>query len=66
MKIVAALILAFLIGVACRWLDVPVPAPPKLLGALLILAITLGYMATDRYLRPIRSAPQDPPAIAGR
>ncbi len=33
------------IGAACRWFDVPVPAPPALAGALLVLAMTLGYIA---------------------
>lgn len=46
-KTTIALITAFLIGAACRWFDVPVPAPPKLLGALLVLAMTLGYLVTD-------------------
>jgi hypothetical protein len=31
-------------------LDVPVPSPPKLLGALLVVAMTVGYMATDKLL----------------
>lgn len=46
-KTAIALTTAFLIGAACRWFDVPVPAPPKLLGALLVLAMTLGYLVTD-------------------
>jgi XapX domain-containing protein len=32
------------IGVGCRWFDLPLPAPPKLLGALLVMAMTLGFM----------------------
>ncbi len=49
-KIVVGLILAFLIGVGCRWLNLPVPAPPKITGVLLIMAITLGYLAADRWI----------------
>lgn len=36
------------IGAACRWLDLPLPAPPKLVGALLVVAMTLGVMSADR------------------
>jgi len=50
MKILLAFCLAFMVGAACRWFDVPVPAPPKLLGALLIITTTIGYMVTDVYL----------------
>jgi XapX domain-containing protein len=46
------LVLAFAIGVACRWSGVPIPAPPRLLGALLVLATTLGYVCADRFLAP--------------
>ncbi|HSI49473.1 MAG TPA: DUF1427 family protein [Ideonella sp.] len=39
------------IGVACRWFDLPLPAPPKLVGALLVLAITFGFMGVDQLMR---------------
>jgi XapX domain-containing protein len=39
-----ALGLGLFIGVACRWFDLPLPAPPKLVGALLVLAMTLGFI----------------------
>jgi XapX domain-containing protein len=48
MKILIGLIVSFLIGVSCRYFDVPVPSPPVLPGALLVLAMTLGYTAADR------------------
>ena len=41
--------LAFGIGVVCRALDIPLPAPPVLIGALLVVAMTTGYVLTDRY-----------------
>lgn len=40
--------LALGIGVACRASGVPLPAPPVLVGALLVLAMTVGYVVTDR------------------
>ena len=50
MKAIVGLILGLLIGIGCRCFDVPVPSPPKLLGALLVVAMTVGYMATDKLL----------------
>jgi XapX domain-containing protein len=49
-KVVIGIILGLLIGVACRWFDIPVPSPPKLTGALLVVAMTVGYMATDKLI----------------
>lgn len=37
--------LGLFIGFICRWFDLPLPAPPKLVGALLVVAMTLGFMA---------------------
>lgn len=39
--------LGLLIGVGCRWFDLPLPAPPRIVGALLVVAMTLGFLATD-------------------
>jgi XapX domain-containing protein len=49
-KIVIGLVVGFLIGVGCRYFDIPVPSPPVLPGALLVVAMTLGYTSTDRLL----------------
>lgn len=37
--------LGLAIGVACRTADIPLPAPPTLSGASLVLAMTLGFLA---------------------
>ena len=50
MKSVIGLVLGLLIGAACRWFEIPVPAPPKLIGALLVVAMTIGYLAADHAL----------------
>lgn len=50
MKIVLGLALGLLIGAGCRWLDIPVPAPPKLIGALLVVAMTVGYLGVDWWI----------------
>ena len=61
-KDVLSVLIAFLIGAGCRWCDIPVPAPPKLFGALLIIAITGGYMLTDAGMS--RSHRESPPVTA--
>jgi XapX domain-containing protein len=49
-KISIGLLLGLLIGAGCRFFDVPSPSPPKLVGALLVVAMTIGYMAVDKLL----------------
>jgi XapX domain-containing protein len=46
-KEAVSVLIAFGIGAGCRWFDIPVPAPPRLFGALLIIAITGGYLLMD-------------------
>lgn len=50
-ELLSALALGLGIGLGCRWFDLPLPAPPKLVGALLVVAMTLGFMGTDLALR---------------
>jgi len=42
---IVGIALALGIGIGCRLLDIPLPAPPRLEGALLVLAMTAGYLA---------------------
>lgn len=42
------LALALGIGIGCRVLDIPLPAPPRLQGALLVVAMTVGFLVADR------------------
>lgn len=37
--------ISLVIGALCRLLDVPLPAPPRVEGALLVVAMTLGFLA---------------------
>ena len=41
------LLLGFLIGAGCRWFDLPLPAPPRIVGALLVVFMTLGFLGAD-------------------
>ena len=43
--------LGLFIGFVCRYFDIPSPAPPKLVGALLVLAMTLGFMAGGHFVK---------------
>lgn len=56
MKFAVGLVIAFLLGVGTSYFDLPAPAPPKIKGALLILAITIGYIAGDNYLESEENA----------
>lgn len=49
-KFAIGLLLGFAIGFACRWLGIPSPAPPVLVGALLVVMMTAGYLLADRFL----------------
>jgi len=49
-KTIVGLLLGLLIGITCRYFDVPAPSPPKLIGALLVVSMTVGYMTADKLL----------------
>lgn len=48
------LLLGFVIGVGCRWFDLPLPAP-RVVGALLVVFMTLGFLGTDLTLAHLES-----------
>ena len=48
MKILLGLIVGFGIGIGCRFAGLPLPAPPVLVGALLVVSMTAGYLLVDR------------------
>lgn len=50
-RYLAGLVVAFGIGAGCRLADIPVPAPPALVGALLVMSLTVGYEIGDRVVR---------------
>ncbi|WP_372018135.1 DUF1427 family protein [Pseudoxanthomonas sp. 10H] len=49
-RLAAAVALGLAIGFACGVTGIPVPAPPVLAGALLVLGMTLGYQGADAWL----------------
>lgn len=58
-KAAFGLLLALVIGAGCRLFGVPVPAPPAVVGGLLVLSMTLGYLTAARIAghRPASTAP---------
>jgi XapX domain-containing protein len=58
MKVALGFALAFALGFVCRAFGIPSPAPPVLVGALLVLAMTCGYVLVDRFVarQPARHA----------
>jgi XapX domain-containing protein len=49
-KIAIGFVLSFIIGAGCRYFDIPAASPPVIPGALIVLAMTLGYSSADRVL----------------
>jgi XapX domain-containing protein len=56
MKSMFGIVLAFALGFACRAFGIPSPAPPLILGALLVMTMTIGYIAVDRWMASPSSA----------
>ena len=50
LKITVGFVIAFLVGAGCRYFNLPVPAPPSLVGVGLIFAISIGFIFTDYVL----------------
>jgi XapX domain-containing protein len=48
--VVTGVLVALLIGIGCRVADVPLPAPPRLEGALLVVAMTSGFLLGQWWL----------------
>jgi XapX domain-containing protein len=58
MKPVIGLVLAFTLGFGCFAFGIPSPAPPLILGALLVMTMTIGYIAADKWLTvPAKHSP---------
>jgi XapX domain-containing protein len=55
-RIAIGFVLSFVIGAACRYFDIPAASPPVIPGALIVLAMTLGYSSMDRIVRKERVA----------
>jgi XapX domain-containing protein len=64
MRLILGFVLAFAIGAVCRLARIPSPAPNALLGSLLVVAMSVGYMAAGRQLARLRhSLPETARAV---
>ena len=59
MKSIIGVVLAFALGFGCRIVGIPSPAPPLILGALLVMTMTIGYIAVDRWLASLARHARD-------
>ncbi len=50
LKILAGLVLSFVVGFACNRFGIPAASPPVLTGALLVLMMSTGYWLVDRFV----------------
>lgn len=50
MKLLLGILIGLAIGALCRRFRLPSPCPPKIEGALLVAAMTLGYVSMDAFL----------------
>lgn len=50
MKLLIGVVVSFVVGLGCRYFDIPVPSPPVVPGAVLVLAMTIGYSSTNALL----------------
>ena len=54
-RFVIGLSLSFVVGAACSVFGIPAPAPPVLVGALVVLSMTVGYELADRFIAKRRA-----------
>jgi XapX domain-containing protein len=55
-RLLVAYVLAFGVGMFCKYFEIPAPAPPVIPGALLVVAMTFGYVVGDKILPKKNSA----------
>ena len=63
-KWVIAMVVSLGVGAGARLLNVPAPAPPRIAGVLLVVAMTIGFTVTNYLIgdsdqNESKSAPQD-------
>jgi len=50
MRLVFGFLIAFGIGIFCRVARIPSPAPQAIIGSLLVVAMSTGYVIADRLM----------------
>ena len=59
LRTVLGFALAFIIGLVCRVSNIPVPAPPAIIGALLVVSMTLGFILVDTLMTRREAAKEE-------
>jgi XapX domain-containing protein len=59
MKFAIGIALGLAIGALCSFFGIPAPAPPAIVGALVVLAMTVGYELADRFLSKREATSRD-------
>ena len=49
-RMIIGYVICFGIGFLCRIVDLPLPAPPIILGAMIVVVTSLGYSMADKHL----------------
>jgi XapX domain-containing protein len=67
MKILLGFLLAFGIGAVCRFAGIPSPAPNAIIGSLLVVSMSLGYVTAGQYLHKSKNTTSNlsSPSAAG-
>ncbi len=47
-RLVLGYLVALTIGIVCRLSGIPLPAPPAIVGALVVVSMTCGYVFIDK------------------
>jgi XapX domain-containing protein len=50
LPVVAGIGLGLTIGAVCRLFDIPVPAPHHVVGGIILIAMTLGFLVAGRFV----------------
>ena len=56
LRVILGFVHAFAIGVVCRFAEIPLPAPPAIIGALLVVSMTVGFMLADHMMSQRKEA----------
>jgi XapX domain-containing protein len=51
--LLAGIALGLAIGFGCRWFDIPLPSPPNIIGALLVVSMTLGFLTANEIFHKV-------------
>jgi len=65
-RTILGIIVAVLIGVACRLFEVPLPGPQAILGAFLAVAMATGYTVTGKLLFARARVTAEPPSLGAK